>query len=33
MYFVPREALDIDYCDMTPEMVEDEYNTVNVSFH
>lgn len=25
--FVPRETLDIDYCDINPEMVVDEYNT------
>ena len=25
-YFVPREALDIDYCDTTPAMVVDEFN-------
>ncbi len=31
VYFVPREALDIDYCDISPEMVADEYNTENVS--
>jgi hypothetical protein len=27
MYFVPREALDIDYCARFPEDVADEYNT------
>jgi hypothetical protein len=31
VYFVPREALDIDYCAMTPADVVDEYNTQNVS--
>jgi hypothetical protein len=28
VYFVPREALDIDYCDRTPEDVIDEYMTL-----
>jgi hypothetical protein len=29
MYFVPREGLDIDYCDINPDMVVDEYNFLN----
>jgi hypothetical protein len=28
MYIVPRQALDIDYCDVNPAMVTDEYNTI-----
>jgi hypothetical protein len=31
MYFVPRHALDIDYDDMTPAQVVDEYHTLYVS--
>jgi len=31
MYFVPREALDIDYCSTNDAMVVDEYNTLFLS--
>jgi len=31
MFFVPRETVDIDYCDINDAMVTDEYNTLFLS--
>ena len=31
MFFIPREALDIDYCDTTPAMLIDEFNYLGLA--